>query len=232
MKRIALSLFFIAAFFYSEAQIEKDAGCWITLSVQKPFTKRLTAVVDQEFRLKENYQRINLFYTNLGIDYKFSNNIKLSPTYRSIQKQRLDGSFSYRHRLMLDATIKKKFEKITLSERIRYQAEVGDYLSSEKGKLVEQFLRLKTDLKFTSLKKISPYISCEVRYQIRDPKGKGPFSDNGFHRIRYVAGAEYQLKKNHNINLYYLIQTEYYIADPESIYILGIAYTLTLQKNP
>jgi len=132
---------------------------------------------------------------------------------------------------MLDETIKKKFEKFTLSERIRYQAEVGDYLTSEKGKLVEQFLRLKTDFKYTALKKISPYISCEVRYQIRDPKGKGPLSDLGFHRIRYVAGAEYQPNKNHNLNLYYLIQTEYLIADPESIYILGLAYSITLQKN-
>ncbi len=231
MKRLILLLFLVLTSLYSEAQPTSDAGTWLTLTLQKPVTKRITAVLDQELRLKENYQRINLFYTNLGFDYKYSNNIKISPTYRSIQKCRLDGSYSYRHRLMLDVTLKKKFEKITLSERVRYQAEVGDYLSSEKGKLVEQFLRLKTDLKLTSLNKISPYISCEVRYQIRDPKGKGPFSDYGFHRIRYVAGAEYQLQKNHSLNLYYLIQSEYYIADPETIYILGIAYSITLQKK-
>lgn len=232
MKRIALSLFFIAAFLYPKAQIEKDAGCWLTFSVQKPLTKRFTAVIDQEFRLRENYQRINLFYTNFGVDYKISNNIKFSPTYRATQKRRLEGTYSYRHRLMLDLTLKKKLEKVTISERIRYQGEIGDYLTSEKGKLAEHFIRLKTDLKYTGLKKISPFISCEVRYQIRDPKGKGPFSDFGFHRIRYVAGAEYQINKNHDLSLYYLIQSEYYIAEPESIYILGIAYTLTLQKKP
>jgi len=98
MKRLTLLLFLFLTALNTKAQQNNDAGCWLTLSLQKPVTKRITAVVDQEFRLKENYQRINLFYTNLGIDYKFSNNIKLSPTYRSIQKQRLDGSFSYRHR--------------------------------------------------------------------------------------------------------------------------------------
>lgn len=226
--RFIFLFFLFFCFYQNKAQVNNDAGSWLTLTVQHPLSKKLNLVVDEELRLKENYQRINLFYTNLGIDYKLNSFIKISPTYRSIQKKHLDGTYSYRHRLMLDVTFKKKFEKVTLSERVRYQSEVGDYYSSEKGKLVEQFLRLKTDLKFTALKKISPYISCELRYQIRDPKGKGPITDNGFHRIRNVVGAEYDIKKNQSINLYYLIQQEYYIPDPETIYILGIAYTLTI----
>lgn len=59
---------------------------WATLSLQHPLNKKISLVVDQEFRLKENYQRINLFYTNLGIDYKFNKYLKISPTYRAIQK--------------------------------------------------------------------------------------------------------------------------------------------------
>ncbi len=227
-KQFIFLFFLLACFYTGKAQVSNDAGSWITFSLQHPVSKKLTLVIDEELRLKENYQRINLFYTNLGVDYKLNSFIKISPTYRAIQKRRLDGSFSYRHRLMLDVIFKKKFEKFTISERVRYQSEVGDYYTSEKGKLVEQFLRLKTDLKLTSLKKISPYISCEVRYQIRDPKGKGPLTDNGFHRIRNVIGAEYQIKKNQSVNLYYLIQSEYLISDPETIYILGIAYSLTI----
>ena len=86
------------------------------------------------------YKGINLFYTNVGIDYKLNKFIKISPTYRAIQKKRLEGTYSYRHRLMLDVTVKKKFNKFTLSERVRYQAEVQDLYTSKKGKLTEQFL--------------------------------------------------------------------------------------------
>jgi hypothetical protein len=205
-----------------------DAGMWNTLTIQHPLTKKISLVIDQEFRLKENYQRINLFYTNIGIDYKLTKFLKISPTYRTIQKKRLDGTYSFRHRLMLDVTLKKKFKKFTLSERVRYQAEVQDFYTSRKGKLVEQFLRLKTDFKYPATEKITPYISCELRYQIRSPRGDGPLYNNKFHRVRNVLGVEYEINKKNAINLYYVIQSEFGISTPESIYILGIGYTLTI----
>lgn len=210
------------------AQDTKDAGLWTTFTVQKKITKRINFVIDQEFRLRENYQRINLFYTNIGIDYKATKWLKISPTYRLIQKKRLDGTYSYRHRLTLDMTLKKRIQKITLSERIRYQIEVQDLYTSRKGKLPEQFLRFKTDLKYSVNEKITPYISCELRYQIASPRGDGPLYNYSFHRIRNVAGFEYQFNKNNAINLYYLVQSEFNIANRESIYIAGIAYTLIL----
>ncbi len=210
------------------AQTSNDAGMWSTLSLQHPFNKKLSLVIDQEFRLKENYQRINLFYTNIGVDYKFNKFLKISPTYRTIQKKRLEGTYSYRHRLMLDVTVKKKFNKVVLSERVRYQVEVQDFNTSKKGKLTEQFLRFKTDLKYNATEKITPYYSCEFRYQIRNPRGDGPQFDNGFRRVRNVLGVEYEINKKNSVNLYYLYQTEFNISTPETIFILGIGYTLTI----
>ena len=201
---------------------------WLTLSVQHPIAKKVNIIVDQEMRLKENYQRINLFYTNVGLCYKANKFFKIEPTYRTIQKKQLEGYYSYRHRFMLDVIVKKKLNKFTLSERVRYQTEVSDFYTSKKGKLAEQFLRFKTDLKYNLSGKTTPYISCELRYQIHSPKGDGPIYDRGFHRIRNVAGIEHEINKKNSINLYYLIQTEYYISTPESIYIFGIGYSLTI----
>lgn len=218
-------LFFVIA---AHAQDTKDAGLWATFTVQKRINKKINFVIDQEFRLRENFQRINLFYTNIGVDYKVTKWLKISPTYRAIQKKRFDGTYSYRHRLMMDLTFKKKFQKITFSERVRYQIEVQDLYTSKKGKLPEQFLRFKTDVKYTVNDKVTPYVSCELRYQIHSPRGDGPAYDNDFHRIRNVAGIEYNINKDNAVNLYYLIQSEFNISDRESIYIIGIAYTLTL----
>lgn len=213
----------------SFGQQKNDAGMWNTLSFQYALSKKTNIVVDEELRLKENYQRINLFYTNVGISYKLNKFIKIDPTYRFIQKLRLEGSYSFRHRFMLDVTAKKKIRNFTLSERIRYQIEVADYNTSKKGKLAEQFLRFKTDLKYALNKKISPYISCELRYQIRSPKGDDPQYDGEFHRIRNVLGVEYQFNKKNSVNLYYLIQSEFNISSPESIYILGIGYSFVIK---
>jgi hypothetical protein len=74
-------------FFTTNAQQSNDAGMWNTLTIQHSLTKKINLVIDQEFRLRENYQRINLFYTNIGIDYKYSKFLKISPTYRAIQKK-------------------------------------------------------------------------------------------------------------------------------------------------
>ena len=123
------------------SQQSNDAGLWATITVQHALTKRINLVIDEELRLRENFQRINLFYTNIGIDYKLNKFIKISPTYRAIQKKQLQGIYSFRHRLMLDVTIKRKMQKISLSERVRYQIEVQDFYTSRKGKLAEQYLR-------------------------------------------------------------------------------------------
>lgn len=210
------------------AQVENDAGFWGTLTLQKKITKKVSVVIDQEFRLRENFQRINLFYTNLGVDYKFSKYFKLSPSYRAIQKIRLDNTVSHRHRLSLDATIKKKFNKITLAERVRYQIEVQDFLTSAKGGLPEQFLRFKTDFKYALNDKITPFVSCELRYQIRSWRGNDMFYNNGFHRIRNIMGVDYEMNNKHSLTFYYLIQNEFNIDNLENIYIVGLAYTFSL----
>ncbi|MDI9341825.1 MAG: DUF2490 domain-containing protein [Sediminibacterium sp.] len=210
------------------AQVEKDAGLWTTFTLQKKVTKQIQLVVDQEFRLRENFQRINLFYTNIGVDFKFNKYFKLSPSYRAIQKMRLNTTLSYRHRLSLDATLKKKFNKVTLAERIRYQIEVQDVLTSVKGKLPEQFLRFKTDVKYALTDKITPFVSCELRYQIRSWRGDDMFYNNGFHRVRNIIGVDYELNYKHSFTVYYLIQNEFAISNLENIYIVGLAYTFSL----
>jgi Protein of unknown function (DUF2490) len=209
-------------------QNTKDAGLWATFSVQKEITKKISLTLDQEMRLRENFQRLNLFYTNIGIDYKLNKNIKISPTYRFTQKKQLEPGFGYRHRFMLDVTAKKKFSKITLSERVRYQTEVQDFYTSRKGKIPEHYLRFKTDLKYTAPEKLTPYISCELRYQITAPRGEDPLTNYGFHRIRNVAGIEYKINDSNTLNLYYLIQSEFNITNKESIYIVGIGYNLSI----
>lgn len=210
------------------AQVEKDAGLWTTLTFQKRVTKKVLLVLDQEFRLRENFQRINLFYTNIGVDFKINKYFKLTPSYRAIQKVKLDQTVSHRHRLSLDATLKKKFSKLTLAERVRYQIEVQDFLTSAKGKLPEQYLRFKTDVKYALTNKITPFVSCELRYQIRSWRGNDMFYNNGFHRIRNIAGADYELNYKHSFTVYYLIQNEFDISSKENIYIVGLAYTFSL----
>lgn len=202
----------------------EDAGMWATVTIQKSLTKRMSLTLDEELRMRENYQRINLFYSNLGLSYKFKKNIKGEFSYRAIQKVALDQTVSYRHRLQFDLTLKTKINFFTVSGRVRYQTEVQEFYSSRKGKIPENFLRFKIEIKAETGKLYSPYISSELRYQINSPRGKLPDYNMGFHRIRNIAGIEFKLTKRKTLNLYYVIQREFDIVRPENIYITGIQY--------
>ena len=180
----------------------------------------------QECRIKENFTRLNLFYTNLGLEYKFNDFFKAALVYRFIEKYQDDNSFSFRHRLMLDLTLKKKLGKIGLSYRQRIQAEERDIYSSIIGNLPEWYSRNKFAAKYDTDKRYTPYAAIELRYQLRNPREWQ--SDNTWHRNRYSLGVDYKLNKKSTFGVYYLIQREFNVVLPQNQYVIGLEYSLSL----
>ena len=203
-----------------------DAGSWNTLNIEKELNSKFTALFTEEFRLKENFSRLNLFYTNLGIEYKAAKNFKAALVYRWIDKFRDDNTFSYRHRLMLDLTCKHKFGKIIMSYRQRLQVEGRDIYSSENGSNLEWYSRNKFGVKYDMEKRYTPFVSVEFRYQLHDLRNIE--SDKTWHRNRYAIGIEYKINNNNIFAAYYLIQREYNVLSPQNLYIAGLEYTLSL----
>lgn len=203
-----------------------DAGSWNTFNLDYKINKKLTGLFTQECRIKENFTRLNLFYTNLGFEFKVNDFFKAALVYRFIEKYQDDNSFSFRHRLMLDLTLKKKFEKIGLSYRQRIQAEERDIYSSEIGNIPEWYSRNKFTIKYDTEKRYTPYAAIELRYQLRNPREWQ--SDNTWHRSRYSFGIDYKLNKKSTFGFYYLIQREYNVVLPQNQYIIGLEYSLSL----
>lgn len=219
-------LFFNFTFLIYSQEVQQDAGMWNTLSIEKKLNKKFSLGIDEELRLKENFCRLNLLYTNLGIIYKYNKEIKIALIYRLIEKYDDNDMFSYRNRLMLDISYKRKITKsLSLSYRSRFQGEVRDYYSSEKGKVPEYFWRNKFEAKY-SIKKYSPYAGTELRYQYIDPHN--PETNNGWHRIRVFAGVEYKINDKNSCAIYYLIQREWDTVNPQNLNILGLEYSIDL----
>ncbi len=203
-----------------------DAGSWNTFNIDYKINKKLTGLFTQECRIKENFTRLNLFYTNLGLEYKFNDFFKAALVYRFIEKYQDDNSFSFRHRLMLDLTLKKKLGKIGLSYRQRIQAEERDIYSSIIGNLPEWYSRNKFAVKYDTDKRYTPYAAIELRYQLRNPREWQ--SDNTWHRNRYSLGVDYKLNKKSTFGVYYLIQREFNVVLPQNQYVIGLEYSLSL----
>lgn len=219
--------FCIYVFFVSSVSAQyDDAGMWNTINVEKKLKNNFSVFITEEFRLKENFSQINLFYTNVGVGYRPYNFLKVEFIYRSIEKKLITDFYSIRHRLMLDITLKKKYGDFSLSYRHRLQAEVRNVNSSDNGSIPEWYSRNKVEVKYDLHKKYTPYTSCELRYQIDDVRNIE--SDDTWHRARYVLGFEYEINKKNTFGVYYLIQHEWNVSIPENLYILGLEYSLTL----
>ncbi len=226
MKKIAL-LFFIAFITtHSIAQTSNDAGLWATFNINKKLSKKIGVFITEEYRARENFTRNNLLYTDLGVSFKPLDFLKVSLAYRCIEKFQLDKTISFRHRGMLDITLKKKFGAFGLSYRQRIQAEVRNVYSSDNGSLPEWYSRNKFEVKYDLNKPITPYLAAEFRYQINNPRSAE--SDNTWHRDRYFVGLDYKRNDKNAFGLYYMIQREYNVSAPQDLFILGVEYSLSL----
>ena len=218
---LLLLIFFLPVY----SQRQPDLGMWNTFSIEKVLTKRYSVAIDEEVRLRENITRLNLMYTNFSFIVKPAKGLKVGLTYRSIQKYTELNYFSFRHRLMLDISYKYKLNDFVFTYRSRFQTEVKNYYTSELGQIPEWFWRNKFDIKY-KFGNFVPYIGIEYRYQLNDPRN--PCFNYGWHRYRTYFGLDYDINNSNSVGVYYLIQREFDVIDPEIIYILGVQYSIVL----
>ena len=220
-----ICFFFILFPLFGHTQ-QKDLWQWSTLSFEKKISQKISLAADEEFRLFHSITQINLLYTNIGGSYKLSKFFKFSLVYRSLQKRRDDGSYSFRHRVYVDLLSKCKVSKFLLSYRARFQSQVRDIHSSSDGSVPENYWRSKFDIKLDLKKKIIPYVAAEFRFQFANPRLRE--ANFSFNRGRYYLGFDYSLSRISTLGFYYMLQWEYNINDPERDSVLGIQYGLSL----
>jgi len=229
MKKIAFALLLLSGIFSPKLfSQQNDFGMWNTLSFEYKISQKLSIVAVEEFRLKENLSKINLFYTNLGVSYKLNEYFKISPVYRFIQKAFDDGSFGLKHRLMLDITYKRKISIISFTTRTRLQGELAFPGTDPLGYIPEYYWRQKFDFKFDiSSSRFTPYVGMEMRVQFYNPRIK-EHQGFGFDRIRSYIGCDYVINKSNALGIYYLTQFDFQVNDPTTLFILGLEYSFMI----
>jgi hypothetical protein len=227
MKKFRLFVFILACCLVGNLHAQtSDFGGWFTASLNKDLTRRLTLGLTQEFRVRNNFSRVNLFYTNIGIDIKVTDFMKVSLVYRTIEKYKEDDSWGIRNRFYTDVAFKAKQGNFSLSYRARMQWELrGSGYSSEYGNVPEIYFRNLFKAGYKLNNHVSPYLASEIRFQIQNPRI--PYH-NGFDRTRFIVGADYKMNNKHVFGTYFLVQKEWNVIDPETLYILGLEYTINI----
>lgn len=227
--RLALCTLVLALVAAAPARAQhSDLGNWNTFSFSKGFLDKFSADFDLELRMRDNLSRLNLIYTNWGISYKPVKFFKLSLVYRWIDKYRSEGLFGTRHRFFTDLAFRAKPGRFTLVYRARFQWEYRDARSygDEFGKQPESYWRNKFDIKYKLNDHWTPYVGTELRFQMHNPRFT--YTDKLWDRQRIYAGADYEINHNNSVGAYYLIQREFNVVDPESLYIIGLQYSLSI----
>ena len=216
---IFLFLAFFGMIAYSQ---ENDAGLWLSLNLEKKITPALSINFSEEVRMYENITEIGTIFSDIGIAYKIGNRFKISANYRFINKRRLDDSYDNRNRYYFDFTYREKITPLILLFRVRFQSQYTDYFSSPTGKIPDYYSRTKLTLKLDIDKRIRPYLYAESFFKLDNPEGIL------FDNIRYCAGIEFSFNRLHMVDLFYMIQKEYNVDDPETDFIVGLGYFFTL----
>jgi len=198
-----------------------DAGMWFSINAEKKITPVFSFTLSEEGRFNENISELGTFFTDAGLSYKIGKLFKVSINYRFTNKRQVNDFYSKRHRYYVDLSIRKKFKPIILSFRTRFQSQYTDMFSSSTGLMPSYYSRNKLTLKFDLDKKYTPYISTELFSPLNNQDG-GILIDNA----RYTAGIEYAFNRMHSLDIFYLIQRECNVKNPETDYIIGLGYNL------
>lgn len=211
---------FIICFFQSFSQVN-DAALWFSTNAEKKITPALTATLSEEFRLNENITELGTFFTDAGVKYKFNKLVRVSVNYRFVNKRYTDDFYSKRHRYYFDLTIREKVKPFVFQFRTRFQSQYADIFSSNEGKIPSYYSRNKFTVKLDFDKKVMPYFYTELYTPLNDP-GSVYYLDN----VRYCAGIEYKINLIHSLDIYYMLQREYHVNNPETDYIIGVGYNV------
>jgi hypothetical protein len=215
----AVILIFSLSYGSPFAQTNEDFMIWSGYSLTKNFNSKTSIRLRQELRLRENATQIQKGFTDFGLRYRLTKKFRFAIHYRYNLNVRRSFEFSSRHRFNADLIYREKFQvfdlPIVFNYRLRYQHGYRDFFSRESGIIPSQFIRHKFQAHLNLNSRWSPYAATEFFHTIRY------LPDIDFVQNRYRLGITYEINKNNNVTMYYVIRTKQNIRIPGTDYILG-----------
>lgn len=179
------------------AQDKLENSFYIELS-KKVFPK-FTIALEEDFRLRDNFNEIDRFSTTLAISYQICKQLKAGGAYNLINYNHPSKGWETRHRYFFYLTGSKKIHRLTLSLRERFQSTYRVHVK-ETAKRANPKLYLRSRLKaeYDIRRSVfEPFAAIELYNTLNDPQG------NRMDRLKYLIGSNYKFNKQNIIQLYY-----------------------------
>ncbi len=253
-RRLLIGLTIVACQFAFEpvAAQSDDFGIWYDFDFEKKLSNKFEIDFGLSHRSRDNHQTADRFDVSIGASYELTDWLKAGVSYSLLDDhnhkvnssgKKYSDYWGLRHRLNATLTLSHQFGDLSVSLRERWQYtyrpektvdrywnytdEDDDAVYGEpvvksgatqthtyNGKAKSKW-RNRLQLKYKLTKQWRPYVSAE-----------STVGGSGLDKIRYAAGTEWRVTKQHVLDLYYLYQHSYKDDDDEgNRHVLGIGYT-------
>jgi len=213
MRIVQNSILLLFFFSFSGFAQENDFQTWYSVSLNKKIIKKTNLSVKAGLRFRENSSLYAKQFTDFKIKRKYNKRISYALGYRYINKWDIALNISDQNRFYADVNYKNKFSKrFSYAVRNRLQSQ-GNFFS------YKMTLRQKFALDYNIKKiKLTPSISTEYFLTLED----------GINKLRSTIALGYPLAKKLDFELAFRIQQEFYVNNPQTLFIFEgkLAYNL------
>ena len=192
---------------------ENDFQTWHSISLRKKIIKKTSLTLKSALRLRENSSLYAKQFFDLKLKRVLSKRISFASGYRYSTNWDKELNISNNHRLYADFNYKNKFLKrwdYSIRNRCQVQGDINGC-----NMIVRQKLSLSYNIRKT---KLSPDIASEYFLNLED----------GIKKLRSTISLSHPIIKSLDFKLMYRIQQEFYVNNPETLFIFEgkISYNL------
>ncbi|MDG1046546.1 MAG: DUF2490 domain-containing protein [Bacteroidia bacterium] len=201
----------------------RDFETWSSINLRYKPTNNIKLSLSQQLRLKDNSSTMDVYFTQLGLDYKLANFLSIGFASRLITENddqgKIKGNESHL-RWQADLEFNHSVSRFAFKYRIRYQNK--DELQKTTDE-IKKTIRLKVASTYNIKNwKLDPTLSAELF--------NGITNNDGIYKARYTLSSDYKLKKG-SLGAFLRTEKELFGDYPKRTNILGIKYNFTIKKK-
>ncbi len=190
---------------------------WSEVGLRYKVSKKIRLEANQMLRFELSPLQTQRIMPELAGSYDVKKWLRLRLGYRYISERNKFDRFEKWHRFFGDVRFEGKWERIRLTNRLRYQNQVTD----EFGQEDKQTLRGQLQLGYDTDRMIEPFVSGEMFYRMTGKRSPG------INKYRFELGASAGIDQ-HDVSLSYRMELPVADANDPTMHILMFSYHFTL----
>jgi hypothetical protein len=222
MTTIKKALWFLLFLFTAQFSVSQvnDFGIWYSATMEYKIVKNLELDFDVNLRTYDNASKIEEAFFDIGLTYKFSKYFWAAASYRFTEFNEKNDTFYPRHKWFADLRGKLPLGDFDISARLRFEQRYKTYYKDENDKEPQEHLRIKPKVLYNIPSfPVNPYVSFELFFPVFNETKKN------LDKARYIAGFEYNISKQHSIELEYIYERDSY-PKLANMNIISVNYNL------